>query len=50
MIQDDDLRNALWSLTDLQNTLGQNVDKSSSVFQSYLLALNALRRGLMGRV
>ncbi len=50
MIHDEDVRNALWSLTDLQNTLGQNVDKSSSVFQSYLLALNALRRGLMGRV
>ena len=50
MIYDEDVRNALWSLMDMQTTLGQHVDKSSSVFQSYSLAVNNLRRCLIGRV
>ena len=49
-IYDEQIRNALWSLVDMQTVLGRHVDKSSDVFQSYQLAVNALRRSLIGRV
>ena len=50
MIYDEQVRDALWSLMDMQTTLGKSVDKSSDVFQSYQVAVNALRRCLIGRV
>ena len=50
MIYDEEVRNALWSLMDMQTVLGKSVDKSSDVFQSYQVAVNALRRCLIGRV
>ena len=50
MIFDEEVRNALWSLADMQTTLGRHVDKSSDVFQSYLQSINSLRRSLIGRV
>jgi len=50
MIYDEQIRDALWSLMEMQTTLGNSVDKSSDVFQSYQVAVNALRRCLIGRV
>lgn len=50
MIYDGAVRDAMWSLMEMQTELGRHVDKSSEIFQSYQLAVNALRRSLIGRV
>jgi PKHD-type hydroxylase len=50
MIYDPEVRNAMWSLMDVQTLLGQQIDKSSDLFQTYHVTVNALRRCLLGRI
>lgn len=50
MIYDETARNALYSLREMQEVLGEQVDKGSQVYQDYQAAVNAMRRCLIGRL
>lgn len=50
MIYDETARNALYSLREMQEVLGEHVDKGSLVYQDYQAAVNAMRRCLIGRL
>ena len=50
MIYDETARNALYSLREMQEVLGEHVDKESPVYQDYQAAVNAMRRCLIGRL
>jgi PKHD-type hydroxylase len=50
MIYDEVARNALYSLREMQEVLGEHVDKGDPVYQDYQAAVNAMRRCLIGRL
>ena len=50
MIYDETARNALYALREMQEVLGEHVDKATPVYQDYQAAVNAMRRCLIGRL
>jgi len=50
MIYDETARNALYALREMQEVLGEHVDKGTEVYQDYQAAVNAMRRCLIGRL
>ena len=50
LIYDETARDALYALREMQEVLGEHVDKGSDVYQNYHAAVNAMRRCLIGRL